>query len=86
MQANTKQVRKVVRNAISFVNAYCSNTYTEKTSKLQQKRRSVVFPVYNSASAKLVLPVIKAEFAKLGYTNKVTLTSGIYLRVIADIA
>jgi hypothetical protein len=86
MQANTKQVRKVIRNAISFVNAHCSNTYTEKTTAKQPKRRSVVFPVYNHKHAAEVLPVIKAEFAKLGYTNTVKITDNVYIRCIADIA
>lgn len=89
MQANTKQVRAVMRNAIAKHNAaggLYDNTWTEKTTSKVAARRSVVFSVSSFDSAN-VLATVKAEFAKLGYTNKVKTTGGgFYLRCIADIA
>jgi hypothetical protein len=89
MQANTKQVRAIMRNAIAQCNAgdwRFRNTWTEKTTHKFPARRSVVFSVTIFEGA-AVLAAVKAEFAKLGYTNKVKTTGdGYYLRCIADLA
>ena len=91
MQATTIQVRKVMHNAITAHNARAGSwygvhsTYTEKTSKRNAKRRSVVYVIDNDKAA-VVLQQVQNEFNTLGYTNKVKTTGdGMYLRCIADV-
>ena len=80
MLANTKQVRKVGNAIVGF-----AAQWTDETSDYNKQRRSVVWACYwqdtNALAAKL-----RAEFARLGYANKVTVTQDTYLRVIADLA
>jgi len=91
MQANTIQVRKVMHNAITAHDARVARWYgtlgswTEKTSKRNVKRRSVVY-IIDDSKADRVLMQVQNEFDVLGYENKVKTTSdGMYLRCIADI-
>lgn len=80
MFANTKQVRKVGNAIVGF-----GAQWTDETSIYNKQRRSVTWACYwkdtNALAAEL-----RAEFARLGYTNKVTVTQDTYLRVIADLA
>jgi phage-related baseplate assembly protein len=91
MQANTLQVRKVMRNAVNQLNVRpVTHSYTEKTSANFPARRSVVYIIANS-TAESVLAKVQAEFNVLGYSNTATLTGTVYgscayLRCIADIA
>ena len=99
MQANTKQVRKVLAAAIKAHKANGAwfgkwnigsegalGGWTDKISNTDLARRSVVYALEDS-KASAVLATVQAEFAKLGYTNKVKTTrGGMYLRCIADIA
>ena len=87
MQANTKQVRSVMRNAIVLHRAQTQYnwSWTDKTTIEDTARRSVVFNVRDS-KMDAVLATVQAEFAKLGYTNKLKVTCGNYLRCIADLA
>jgi hypothetical protein len=81
MLANTKEVRSAGRYAAGF-SAY----YTEKTSEYNPERRTVVWICNGEDDAPAVAKLMREKFAQLGYTNKVTVTSGYYVRVIADIA
>ena len=81
VKANTRQVR-VVGNYIAGFAAQ----YTEKTSKLNPRRRSIVWMYNKRGVAPTVAKLLRAEFARLGYTNSVTVTGGQYVRVIADLA
>ncbi len=81
VKANTKQVR-VVGNYIAGFAAQ----YTEKTSKLNPRRRSVVWMYNRQGVAAVVAKLLRAEFARLGYANSVSVTGGQYVRVIADLA
>jgi len=92
MQANTMQVRKVMKQAIAAHGAAeyaygCKvGSYTEKTAKKVPARRSVVYTI-NMLRASSVLEQVQNDFNALGYSNTVKLTgSGQYLRCIADIA
>ncbi len=81
VKANTRQVR-VVGNYIAGFAAQ----YTEKTSKLNPRRRSVVWMYNKGGVATVVAKLLRAEFARLGYANSVSVTGGQYVRVIADLA
>lgn len=79
MLANTKQVRKVGNAIVGF-----AAQWTDETSEYNKQRRSVVWAIY-WRDVDAIANTLRAEFAKLGYTNKVTVTQGSYLRVIADL-
>jgi hypothetical protein len=81
VKANTRQVR-VVGNYIAGFAAQ----YTEKTSKLNPRRRSIVWMYNKRGVATVVAKLLRAEFARLGYANSVSVTGGQYVRVIADLA
>jgi hypothetical protein len=81
MLATTKEVRVAGKCAAGF-----SAHYTEKTSKHNPQRRCVVWQCWGDVKAPEVAKLMSEKFAELGYTNKVTVTSGYYVRVIADIA
>lgn len=80
MFANTKQVRKV-GNAIAGFGAQ----WTEKTSDYNENRRSVCWMLWGIGAANAMAVKLREEFARLGYTNRVAVTQGIYVRVIADL-
>ena len=79
MLANTKQVRKVGNAIVGF-----GAQWTDETSDYNKQRRSVVWAIY-WRDVDAIANTLRAEFAKLGYTNKVTVTQDTYLRVIADL-
>lgn len=79
MLANTKQVRKVGNAIVGF-----AAQWTDETSEYNKQRRSVTWAIY-WRDVDAIANTLRAEFAKLGYTNKVTVTQGSYLRVIADL-
>ena len=79
MLANTKQVRKVGNAIVGF-----AAQWTDETSDYNKQRRSVTWAIY-WRDVDAIANTLRAEFAKLGYTNKVTVTQGSYLRVIADL-
>lgn len=81
VKANTLQVRSAGNYIAGF-----GAQYTEKTSKLNPRRRSVVWMYNQQGVAATVAKLLRAEFAKLGYTNSVSVTGGQYVRVIADLA
>ncbi len=81
MKANTRQVRSVGNYIAGF-----AAQYTEKTSESNPRRRSVVWMYNRQGVAATVAKLLRAEFARLGYTNSVTVTGGQYVRVIADLA
>lgn len=83
MLANTREVRSVGNYIAGF-----GAQYTDKTSESNPRRRSVTW-MYNynqQGVAATVAKLLRAEFARLGYTNTVTVTGGQYVRVIADLA
>ena len=81
MLANTKQVR-VAGNYIAGFAAQ----YTDKTSQSNPRRRSIVWLYNKRGVAPTVAKLMRAEFARLGYTNTVSVTGGQYVRVKADLA
>lgn len=81
VKANTQQVRSVGNYIAGF-----AAQYTEKTSKSNPRRRSVVWMYNKGGVATVVAKLLRAEFARLGYANSVTVTGGQYVRVIADLA
>ena len=102
MQANTKQVRKVINKAILAHNAngralYSADdepltfqSWTDKTRNgAHEKRRYVSYIIVQGTEAR-VLAAVKQEFSQLGYTNNVSACTGnmggTYLRCTADIA
>ena len=80
MLENTKQVR-AVGNAIA---GFAAN-WTDATSDYNTQRRSVTWACWGIGAADAVAAKLQEEFAKLGYTNKVIVTQGMYVRVIADL-
>jgi hypothetical protein len=83
MQANTLQVRKVMRAAIKLHSAQrYAHTWTEKTTHNKPAQRSVVMCIMLREAA-AVLATVKQQFVLLNYSNKVKLTQDIYLRCIA---
>lgn len=81
VKANTQQVRSAGNYIAGF-----SAQYTEKTSKYNPRRRSIVWMYNRQGVAATVAKLMRQEFARLGYANTVTVTAGQYVRVIADIA
>lgn len=81
MLATTKEVRVAGKSAAGF-----SAHYTEKTSENNPQRRSVVWICDGKVKAPVVAKLMREKFAQLGYTNQVIVTSGYYVRVIADLA
>ena len=79
MLANTKQVRKVGNAIVGF-----AAQWTDETSEYNKQRRSVTWAIY-WRDVDAIANTLRAEFAKLGYTNKVTVTQDTYVRVIADL-
>ena len=82
MLANTKQVRKVGNAIVGF-----AAQWTDETSEYNKQRRSITWAIYwkSKQDVDTMASKLRAEFAKLGYTNKVTVTQDTYLRVIADL-
>lgn len=81
MLANTREVRSVGNYIAGF-----AAQYTEKTSASNPRRRSVTWMYNKQGVAATVAKLLRAEFARLGYTNTVTVTGGQYVRVKADLA
>ena len=82
MFANTKQVRKI-GNAIAGFGAQ----WTDETSKIYTRaRRSVVWAFWGQGKADAMALALREELARQGFANKVKVTQGIYVRVIADLA
>ena len=94
MLANTLTVRQVIRIILNMQNVrFSSQTYTDKTSTKNPKRRSVVFEV-GSDIRPSVADSVKVALKRLGYDNPVKITHSShvypyyarsYLRVIANI-
>jgi hypothetical protein len=88
MFASTLEARKILKLALKAADSHSSNTYTEKTSKLDPSRRSVVFPC--DTNVEKALEIASKMFKEAGYTKSVPyMTSkdyfGSYIRVIAYI-
>lgn len=84
---NTKTVRKLIKLAISMNCARFANTYTDKTSKLDPAKRSVVFMITPS-KANDILATLKQIYRDVGYNSPVKITRrGVhsYIRAIAEI-
>ena len=81
MLANTKQVRV----AGNYVAGFAAQ-YTDKTSQSNPRRRSIVWLYNKRGVAPTVAKLMRAEFARLGYTNTVSVTGDQYVRVKADLA
>ena len=91
MFATTLRARALLKLAFEATNCAVEHTYTEKTTKRDPKRRSVVFPCYGDS--RKVLEIARDMFTKAGYTSRIPkLTSPEiyygpeYIRVIAYIA
>jgi hypothetical protein len=85
MQANTLQVRKVMRAAIKQHDGAFwrgAHSWTEKTTHKIPAQRSIVMCV-DTRKAAAVLATVKQQFALLNYSNKVKTTQDMYLRCIA---
>lgn len=92
MIASTITARNIIRSVISDKLFHIDkHTYTDKTSIKDANRRSVCFKSFSPILYKNeLIEKINSEFAKYGYTNKVTITrKGYspyeYIRVIAYI-
>ena len=88
MFATTLSARALLKLAFEATNCAVEHTYTEKTTKRDPKRRSVVFPVYGDTDK--VLKIATQMFKECGYTKSIPkLTEsdyfGSYIRVIAYI-
>jgi hypothetical protein len=59
--------------------------YTDKTTAKETSRRSVVFCEYNSAKRFGIACLLKDYIAQQGAENTVKVTSGCYIRVIAEL-
>lgn len=90
MFASTVVARALIRKAFNRCGVpEPVHTYTEKTTKNDPKRRSVVFPIYGAFKADQVSKYAREFLQDAGYTkSKVTLTTTLfedryYIRVIA---
>jgi hypothetical protein len=86
MELNTRQVRAIALKATDKP----FHTWTDKTSNYDDARRSVVWSFYGAggtSKAQALFDLLQAEFARLGVTNKLTLTGTTYeyVRVIAPL-
>jgi hypothetical protein len=86
MFATTLRARAILKLAFEAANCKVEHTYTEKTTKYDPKRRSVVFPCYGDAAK--VLKIASVMLKDCGYTKSIPkLTKspyfGSYIRVIA---
>lgn len=92
MIAQTITVRNILRFSLKSKSiVFDTHTYTEKTSKKDVKRRSIVFktfsPIINKSE---LIDFINSEFTKYGYSNKAYITRQSYspyeyIRVISSI-
>jgi hypothetical protein len=88
MFASTLRARAILKLAFEAANCKVEHTYTEKTTKYDANRRSVVFPCYGDTEK--VLKIATQMFKEVGYTKSIPkLTDspyfGSYIRVIAYI-
>jgi hypothetical protein len=86
MFASTLRARAILKLAFEAADCKVEHTYTEKTTKRDPNRRSVVFPCYGDTEK--VLKIASMMFNELGYTKSIPkLTDspyfGSYIRVIA---
>ena len=82
MLLNTKQVRKIGNTIAGF-----AAQWTDETSKIYTRdRRSVIWAFWGFGEAEAMANALTAEFEKQGVENKITVTQGMYVRVIADLA
>lgn len=92
MFANTIISRNIVRQSLFSNNiSITKHSYTDKTSKKDYQRRSIVFKSINPIIDKQsLINSINSEFSKYGYSNKAIITRKSYspyeyIRVIAYI-
>jgi hypothetical protein len=83
MELNTRQVRAIALKATDKP----FHTWTDRTSNYDDARRSVVWSFYGTGKAQALFDLLQAEFARLGVTNKLTITGTDYeyVRVIAPL-
>lgn len=84
MLLNTLQVRALAQAHAKKA----EHTYTEKTSKRNLARRSIVYVFYNSLAADNLFTELWLHFASNNVTNALRRTAnqnGHYVRVIANI-
>jgi hypothetical protein len=84
---NTKTARKLIKLAIIMNNARFANTYTEKTSKLDPTRRSVVFMITPS-KAEIILATLEQIYRDIGFNSPIKITrrgERSYIRAVAGI-
>lgn len=86
MFATTTQARALLRKAFTLANSELPrNTYTEKTTKRDTNRRSVVFPCYQDTDKVLEIARLLFKEAGISCIPKMTASDyfGSYIRVIA---
>ena len=86
MFASTLRARAILKLAFEAANCKVEHTYTEKTTKSDPNRRSVVFPCYGDTEK--VLKIATQMFKEVGYTKSIPKVTespyfGSYIRVIA---
>lgn len=69
----TKSARNLIKLACEKNNCYFSNSWTDKTSKIDMNRRSVSFMIQES-KAFAVLTTLYQIYADLGYTSPIKIT------------
>lgn len=79
MFLSTQQVRDFAKKIGSVA------IYTDKTSAKETSRRSVVFCEYNTNKRIALALLLKEYFLEQGAENTVKVTSGGYVRVIAEL-
>jgi hypothetical protein len=87
---STKIARELIKKAVVMNNARFGNTYTDKTSKLDPTRRSVVFMISPSKDY-VILATLEKMYRDLGYDSQIKLTKSkfnarySYIRAVATI-
>lgn len=86
----TKVARELIKLAVVMNNARFGNTYTDKTSKSDPTKRSVVFMI-PPARDEIILATLEQMYRDFGYTSQIKLTRSkfnahySYIRAIATI-
>ena len=84
---NTKTARKLIKLAINMNYARFANTYTDKTSKSDPTRRSVVFMITPS-KAEIILATLEQIYRDIGFDSPIKITCNTrhtYIRAVATI-
>lgn len=85
---NTKIARELIKKAVVMNDARFGRTYTDKTSKLDPTRRSVVFMITPSKDY-VILATLEKLYRDLGFDSQIKLTRSklgyTYIRAIATI-